>query len=99
MSVLRRIARAPLPLVLAGLLLLLVLSSALSAMVYGAVDGSSVSLSIAGPGDLWSWLVGDELEARIFWRLRLPRIAGAGLVGAGLAMGGFDFMGRVCFRV
>lgn len=64
---------------------------ALSAMVYGKLDVGNPELSIASPARLWSWLEGDDFEAKIFWRLRLPRILGAALVGAGLAGAGCAF--------
>ena len=64
-----------------------VLAMAISAMVYAQVDG----IELATPMQLWSWLEGESLDATIFWRLRLPRIVGAAVVGAGLASAGCAF--------
>jgi iron complex transport system permease protein len=72
-------------------LLLLLLAMALSAMIYGEIDAHGAGLQWAGPGELWSWLVDSNLEGTIFWRLRLPRIVGAVVVGAGLAGAGCAF--------
>jgi drug/metabolite transporter (DMT)-like permease len=65
--------------------LVLLLAMGLSAMIYGEIGVSDSGLRWAGPSELWAWLTESSLEAKIFWRLRLPRIVGAALVGAGLA--------------
>lgn len=67
------------------------MAMALSAMVYGKLGSGMPQLSLASPARLWAWMVGDDLEANIFWRLRMPRILGAALVGAGLAGAGCAF--------
>jgi iron complex transport system permease protein len=64
---------------------------AISAMVYGEIDGGQPGLHWAGAGELWSWLSGDTQDGKIFWRFQLPRIVGAALVGAGLAGAGCAF--------
>ncbi len=64
---------------------------ALSAAIYGQIDGAGTRLHLAGPSELLSWLSGEGLESTIFWRLRVPRILGAVLVGAGLAGAGCAF--------
>jgi iron complex transport system permease protein len=71
--------------------LLLLLAMAISSLVYGEIDASGSGLRLAGPGELWSWLTDESLESTIFWRLRLPRILGAVIVGAGLAGAGCAF--------
>lgn len=72
-------------------LLLLLLAMALSSMIYGEIDANGSGMRLAGPGELWSWLTESSLESKIFWRLRLPRILGAVIVGAGLAGAGCAF--------
>lgn len=72
-------------------LFLLLLAMAISSMIYGKIDGAEGGLQFASVGELWSWLTDANLESKIFWRLRLPRILGAALVGAGLAGAGCAF--------
>lgn len=83
----RNLGLAALPMAL----LLLLLAMAVSSMVYGKIDAAGSGLRLAGPAELWSWLFDSHLEAKIFWRLRLPRILGAAFVGAGLAGAGCAF--------
>ncbi len=72
-------------------LLLTLLAVALSAMVYGQLGSGAAALRLASPHRLLSWFLDDDIESKIFWRLRLPRIVGAALVGAGLAGAGCAF--------
>ncbi len=69
----------------------LVLALAISSMVYANLSGGVAHVDFAGPSELWRWLTQDSLESKIFFRLRLPRILGAALVGAGLAVAGCAF--------
>ncbi len=69
----------------------MLLAMAISAMVYGELGAGQAQLRLARPEELWLWISGDDMESTIFWRLRLPRITGAALVGAGLAGAGCAF--------
>lgn len=74
---------------LAGVLLALSLLLA-AAVVIGTLSGSSG----ASPQEVWAALVGrggEGATADIVWRIRLPRVALAGVVGASLAAAGVLF--------
>ena len=77
---------ARMALVSLGLSLLLVV-----VMVLGLAMGSSDSSFDA----VWSTLfrdgTGDTMQAAIIWRIRLPRVLLAALVGAALSLGGLVF--------
>ncbi|BBO87858.1 FecCD family ABC transporter permease [Desulfosarcina ovata] len=83
----RRPVSLPLKIAMVCMLLLLFL---LGAMLAGISMGSSGS----GLKAVWSSLFqgnGDTMQSAIIWRIRLPRVLLAALVGAALSLGGLVF--------
>lgn len=84
----RRISSLPARIALVCLVLALLL---VAAMVFGMGMGSSGT----GLDALWNTLFrdgsGDAMQGAIIWRIRLPRVLLAALVGAALSLGGLVF--------
>lgn len=67
----------------------LILTAALVGMLYWNINTGSVHLT---PAQMLRLLVGGDdgsLEGRILWRIRLPRLLGAAVLGGGLSIAGF----------
>jgi len=67
----------------------LILAAALAVMLYWNINTGSVHLSPARIVQLLAGGNDGTLEGNILWRLRLPRLLGAAVLGGGLSIAGF----------